>query len=855
MRVAARRALAPTPARLRARVRAASLAALAALACGLPAGAAAWPSPGSHGPARSETGPCAGLAPRRLQLRRIGITVHARLSWSTPAGLRGNASAAAAVVYRVLRSGRTVGQTHGRSLVLAVRPGRRATFTVQARYAQAPAVCTASTMQTVAVIRPGRVTGLKVTRRTAHGVVLGWRGAPHGEAPIVGYRVFLDGAVAGQTHGRSYTLIFNAGRVHRVSVAAVDSRGRLGTPSGELLIAPLGADATSGFGPATRSASGGAHGSAGAGGGAVVTPPAAPEGVSAEEVGETEATIVWVAGAQGSRPLAGYRVYRDGEVVGQTSQTSLRLTHLDSARTYSITVAAVDVGGVQGQQSAPLSLTTTHQPPSAPAQLSAVRVTDTSATLTWQPGSAVNGAVEGYLVFEDGEPVGVVEGDQVTVTLASERTYTFAVRTLDTAGYLSAPSEEVTVVTTHTPPPSPGGVSVASVTSSSARITWEPSTAVSGTIVGYRVFRGEVIVGQVSGTEATVEGLQPASEYTITVTAVDSLGAVSQPSAPLTVHTADPPPTHGSVQGYLLASTDESFEDLEAHYQQIGVIYPTYYECGPQGQIEGSNDPLFTDWALLRKVEVLPRFNCLDVPAEERILSQTSVREATIEALAQLCRTYGYSGIQIDFEDAPPQYREPFTAFIAALAAKLHAQGDKLSTVVTAKYWNVPTGRAAMYNDAALSQYSDYVFLLDWGIHWVTSSPGSIDELGWFTRVAEYTATMPNRSKFVLGMPLYGVDWPEGGGPMHSGTALEYSAVMALADQLGITPEWEEQAASPHFSYTTAQGVHHQVWFVDRQSLAIRAALAERLGMKVGLWRLGQEDQTVWELPQLGGEG
>jgi spore germination protein YaaH len=99
---------------------------------------------------------------------------------------------------------------------------------------------------------------------------------------------------------------------------------------------------------------------------------------------------------------------------------------------------------------------------------------------------------------------------------------------------------------------------------------------------------------------------------------------------------------------------------------------------------------------------------------------------------------------------------------------------------------------------------------------------------------------------------LYGLDWTEGGGPNHAATAMEYDSLTALAGQLGVTPEWEANAASPHFSYSEG-GVEHQVWYVDRQSLAIRTALAESLGLKVGLWRLGTEDQSIWELPQLGG--
>ncbi len=43
------------------------------------------------------------------------------------------------------------------------------------------------------------------------------------------------------------------------------------------------------------------------------------------------------------------------------------------------------------------------------------------------------------------------------------------------------------------------------------------------------------------------------------------------------------------MQAFLLASTDQSFYDLEAHYQQIGVVYPTYFDCGPGGDVTGSD--------------------------------------------------------------------------------------------------------------------------------------------------------------------------------------------------------------------------------------------------------------------------
>jgi spore germination protein YaaH len=770
---------------------------------------------------------CAGRAPRAVRLERLGGP-HVRLSWSVPSG------PVAPLAYRVLRAGRTVGQTTKTSMVLPVVLGRHTRFTVQARYAQAPRVCAGSVRSALALRPPGRVQGLRVVASAIGSVRIGWRRAKPGDAPIAGYRIVRDGAVVGQTRSRGFTLKLSTSRSHRITVAAVDTRGRRGPPSRVLTIAahPRAAPLRPGVGSVL---------------------PGAPGGLSVSEVSEAGATVWWTPAVAGSARIIGYRVYRDGALVGQTKQDSMRLTHLSSIHTYQIVVAAVDADHREGPRTLPLSLTTTHIAPEGPALISALRVTDTSATLSWQAGAANGGTLVGYLLFQDGQPKRVVDGQLATVTLASERSYTFTVRALDSYGYLSTPAPSVKVVTTHTPPSTPANLSATEVTASSAVLSWSPSTPVSGTIVGYRVFRNEIPVGQTPDAGMTLASLAPASSYKVTVEAVDSLGAISEPTAPLSIQTADPTPTHGHVQAFLLASTDQSFFDLEAHYQQIGVVYPTYFNCGAGGAVTGQDDPLVTGWAEARQIAVMPRLNCQNPVDEEAILNNPATQQSTIEQLATLCSTYGYQGIQVDFEGAPPSERNPFTAFITALANRLHAQGDKLSTVVTAKYYNVMSGRAAMYDDAALSGPSDYMFVLDWGLHWTTSTPGGMDEMPWFKRVAEYTATLPNKNKFVIGMPMYGIDWPNGGGAANPGTPLEFNSIMALVSLYGITPEWEPVAADPHFSYVDPNGIQHSVWYTDQQSIAARVALVESLGLGVGLWHLGSEDQSIWELPGLGG--
>jgi hypothetical protein len=146
-------------------------------------------APFAHSAGTSAPAACAGRAPRAVRLTRLAGP-HVRLSWRAPGGTPTPSA------YRVLRAGRTVGQTTGTSMVLAVVLGRRTTFTVQARYASAPAVCAAHLASRLALRPPARVRGLHVIAQTASGAHIGWSRARAGDAPIAGYRVYRDGARA-----------------------------------------------------------------------------------------------------------------------------------------------------------------------------------------------------------------------------------------------------------------------------------------------------------------------------------------------------------------------------------------------------------------------------------------------------------------------------------------------------------------------------------------------------------------------------------------------------------------------------------------------------------------------------------
>jgi spore germination protein YaaH len=316
----------------------------------------------------------------------------------------------------------------------------------------------------------------------------------------------------------------------------------------------------------------------------------------------------------------------------------------------------------------------------------------------------------------------------------------------------------------------------------------------------------------------------------------------------LTASTAPPPRTAGSVHAFLLASTTDSFRDFQAHYRRIGTIYPTYFDCNrTTDQIEGRDDPQITRFAKLRHVEVLPRFNCQSAAPVHRILTDPATRQRTLDGLMALVGQYGYDGLNLDIESGPAGDRQAYTSFVTDLAARLHAVGKKVSVDVSAKTQDLPAhSRSGIFDYPALAAAADHVFVMSWGIHWTTSPPGPIADWPWYTAVLAYVKSLPNQSRYILGSPLYGIDWPDGGGTAHRGTAYEYADIAALAARVGATPQWDPTAHESHFAYTDAAGTPHAAWFLPAQAVIDRLGAVRAQGLGIGVWRLGREDQAIW---------
>ncbi len=245
--------------------------------------------------------------------------------------------------------------------------------------------------------------------------------------------------------------------------------------------------------------------------------PSAPSNLTASSVAQTTLSLSWSA-ATDNVGVTGYDVYRGATRLTTVTGTSYNVSGLTAGTAYSFSVKAKDAAGNESASSNTANVTTQQasdtQAPSAPANLTASGVAQTSLSLSWT-ASTDNVGVTGYDVYRGTTRLTTVTGTSYNVTgLTASTAYSFSVKAKDAAGNESVSSNTVNVTTAGTTNPAPtycsatgnGGpegitkVEFAGINNSSVRnaLGYDDFTSISAT----------VSAGTSHNLRVTIEGYQ-----------------------------------------------------------------------------------------------------------------------------------------------------------------------------------------------------------------------------------------------------------------------------------------------------------------------------------------------------------
>ncbi|SDC66000.1 fibronectin type III domain-containing protein [Actinokineospora iranica] len=385
-------------------------------------------------------------------------------------------------------------------------------------------------------VAPTQVTGVTVGETTENSIALSW--APSTDAVgVTGYEVRYGNGQTKAVTGTSATIDgLTEDTEYTFTVVAKDAAGNVSDPSAAVVgKTKAGVDGVK---------------------------PTTPGNLHSTNVTQTSVALAWDASSD-NVGVTGYDVlYGNGQTKSVT-EPSATIEGLTAKTEYSFTVVAKDAAGNVSDASAPLAVTTLEAPdteaPSAPAGLNSTGASDTSIGLAWD-ASTDNVAVTGYEVrYGNGQTKAVTETSTTIEGLTEDTEYTFTVVAKDAAGNVSEASAPLTVKTKLGPdtvkPSVPTGLSVTGVTQSSVSLAWVASTDNVG-VTGYDVLYGNGQTKSVEGTEATVDGLQPGTDYSFTVVAKDAAGNKSDPSAAANTRTEPTPDITAPTAPSNVRSTD-----------------------------------------------------------------------------------------------------------------------------------------------------------------------------------------------------------------------------------------------------------------------------------------------------------
>eukprot|EP00051_Salpingoeca_urceolata_P019632 m.289214 g.289214 ORF g.289214 m.289214 type:complete len:1116 (-) comp19456_c0_seq11:114-3461(-) len=397
---------------------------------------------------------------------------------------------------------------------------------------------------TTSAAAPGAPRSLEaVTKATPTGFTVAWREADDGGAEILGYELQIDG-----------------GRDPLAAPPTVGGKGSKGAkarkaegPQGGWTVAYFGSEprfALEGLQPGTvyhlrvacKNVSGMSPFSDVVRVGTAPVVPSEPTEVAVKLPKRERATqlaVSWLPPRDlGGAAISLYRLEVSPDQVAWTScyegpDTQAMATNLTCGTSYSFRVSAKNRAGF-GPLSAVAQGRTSAALPEAPVDVTATPTT-AGILVAWQPGAANGAAVSGYRVEMASATVGnssdfsqVASASELKATITSlppAVSFWFRVAAVNSVG--RGPFSQLVCGTTSARKPAAvNGLAAEATTSTSTTISWREPECNGAPILGYNVeVDGQVVLREVEGCVATIEGLSAGQTYRVRVQASNAAGS------------------------------------------------------------------------------------------------------------------------------------------------------------------------------------------------------------------------------------------------------------------------------------------------------------------------------------------
>ena len=323
---------------------------------------------------------------------------------------------------------------------------------------------------------------------------------------------------------------------------------------------------------------------------------------------------------------------------------------------------------------------------------------------------------------------------------------------------------------------------------------------------------------------------------------------------------------------FYLTTSPESVRSFLAHYKQIDLLVPTWYEVNEDGLVNGEPNPTVLEIAHRDNLPVMPILVLFNKKHFHDLAGNKAAQAQMNLAMIREAKLRGYTGFQLDFENISWTDRDALTALVRESAEALHQAGLKLSIATVPNAPGYPAGKGGYakwiytdwrgaYDIAELAKSVDLLCLMTYDQQTRWTMPGPVAGWQWTVENLDYALKVILKEKLSLGIPLYGYHWYTGAPIEDKTTGAEKSNQTAdsinapdavqLAQAYKASIEWDSVDHGAWFWFYRDQ-LREWIFYTDLHTFQDRYQLVKDHGLEgFCAWVLGAEDPDIWKtLPE-----
>lgn len=276
----------------------------------------------------------------------------------------------------------------------------------------------------------------------------------------------------------------------------------------------------------------------------------------------------------------------------------------------------------------------------------------------------------------------------------------------------------------------------------------------------------------------------------------------------------------------------------------VNVIAPTWYSVtDASGNMSSYASADFVSKMHQRGIDVWALVSDFDTNVDfAQLYSSKAARTNMVNKLVGEAKSYGFDGINLDYENIKSAYAKDYLQFVRELSVACERNGIVLSTD---NY--KPEAYNRCYNLKEQSRFVDYVIVMAYDEHYAGTDAGSVASLPFVKEAVEDTVQLVGKEHVIAGIPFYTRIWTTTDGNTTS-RAVGMQAAINQLNSDGQVALWNDDCGQYVASYTVGSSTR-QIWFEEEKSIEAKMQIIQQENTAgVACWKLGLEKSTVWSV-------